>query len=142
MKAGQRVHVSGKLRSVPIELENEKRRTQTSVVANRIFVLENPNESENSSTEDTNQIDIVANVATNVIKNNDGPHIFKLATHFQRRFVLMHISVAIFNYSMQNGVFDSYVFVLSTAPMMVWLVELTSILFIFLMNILRRVAKI
>lgn len=85
LKAGQRIYAAGRLSSLPFQIANEKTRERVIVQARKIFVLDGQNEPEsNETTPDRNQIDLVGNVASEVL-GKENHCIFKVATHINRK---------------------------------------------------------
>lgn len=77
--------MNGSLATSPFSLEDGRTRKQIWVRAERAFVLDDQIESENTSTNDINQVDIVANVCKSATRMKNDSVVFQVATHFERK---------------------------------------------------------
>lgn len=84
MKKGQRVYINGSLGTTQFKMENGKTRSQIFIRSSKTLVLDNQNESENTSMDDVNEVNIVANVARSASAMQNGFLVFPVATHYQR----------------------------------------------------------
>lgn len=83
--SGQRVYISGKLRSAPLRTNDGKLVTASVVKASQLYVLENESASVVSSTAgDQNQVELLANIASEVIIREEYCT-FAVATHFKKQ---------------------------------------------------------
>lgn len=74
---GQRLYINGKLSSNRAKVSDGKTVNATSVYANKVFVLED----EHSGESNVNNVQIIANVASDVSRQ-EKCSIFNVATHF------------------------------------------------------------
>lgn len=81
--AGQRVYISGKLRSAPTRTSDGKMVTASVVKANQLYVLENDSGSVSTTSGDQNQVELLANIASEVLIK-DEYCTFAVATHFKK----------------------------------------------------------
>lgn len=82
--AGQRIYVQGKLRSTKKELDSGKNVTSSVIKAYQLYVLENESASMESTGGDQNNVELLTNIASDVI-NKDSHSTFAVATHFKVR---------------------------------------------------------
>lgn len=81
---GQRVYISGKLRSAPLRTSDGKLVTSSVIKASQLYVLENESASVDSTTGDQNQVELLANIASEVMVKDDYCT-FAVATHFKKQ---------------------------------------------------------
>lgn len=81
---GQRVYVSGRLFSNHVTTNEGKQLTCSRVKASKLYVLENDSASIGSVDGDINHVEIVANIATDIIDRGNFTS-FSVATHFDIR---------------------------------------------------------
>lgn len=83
--AGQKVHVSGVLRSNPLRTNDGKTITSSVVKALQLFVLDNECGSSTATGGDLNYVKLLANIASDVTTKTDHCT-FSLATHFKIKY--------------------------------------------------------
>lgn len=81
---GQRILVQGKLRSTSQNLENGKKLTSSLIKAYQLYVLENDGAAAESSEGDQNHVELLANIAGNIVEK-DFLTTFAVATHYEIR---------------------------------------------------------
>lgn len=81
---GQRVYISGKLRSAPLRTGDGKLVTSSVIKASQLYVLENESASVESTAGDQNQVELLANIASEVLVR-DEYCTFAVATHFKKQ---------------------------------------------------------
>lgn len=79
--AGQRIYVTGKLRSAPVRTNDGKSITASTVKASQLYVLDNECGSKSASTGDRNHVEILGNIASEVTMKGDHST-FSVATHY------------------------------------------------------------
>lgn len=80
-KAGQRVYVSGKLRSSPMRTSDGKMVTTSTVKAGQLYVLDNESGSKSATAGDRNHVELLGNISTEVVQKSDHST-FSVATNF------------------------------------------------------------
>lgn len=79
--AGQRIYVTGKLRSGPIRTNDGKAITASTVKAAQLYVLDNECGSKSASIGDRNHVELLGNISSEVTKKSDHST-FSVATHY------------------------------------------------------------
>lgn len=79
--AGQRVYVSGKLRSSPMRTNDGKMVTNSTVKASQLYVLDNECGSKSATAGDRNHVELLGNISSEVTKKSDHST-FSVATHY------------------------------------------------------------
>lgn len=79
--AGQRVYVSGKLRSSPLRTNDGKMVTSSTVKASQLYVLDNECGGKSATSGDRNHVELLGNISSEVTRKSDHST-FSVATHF------------------------------------------------------------